>query len=194
MLHRLGCAVVLTCLLLPRAAAAAPIYWQLNGEITSSPSGNPLEALLPVGTDVSFLIGVDPAAPDLCDAVGAGFYKLPSVTISFAGSTYTASAAFLEANNPDGNCSAGAPTGMTIRTFFDLGTAPFASATLGWSALGEALPTTPPSSGSFYISYADRDPTVSGRITSGAVVPEPSTFLLMLPALSAILARRRHVH
>jgi PEP-CTERM motif-containing protein len=190
---RLGPAILVASLLVSRAASAAPIEWQLNGVITSSPSGNPLEGYLPVGTDVSFLIGVDPTAPDLCDAAGAGFYQLPSTTISFGGISYTASATYLEANNPDGSCVAGVPTGMTIRTFFDFGTAPFSGATIGWFALGEALQTTPPSSGYFWVSYADRDPTVSGDFTSGAAVPEPSTFLLMLPALSAIVARRRRL-
>jgi hypothetical protein len=188
MQHWLGRAAVLLCLLLPWPVEAAPIYWQLNGDVTDSPSGNPLEPILPTGTDVNFFVTVDPALPDLCNAVGAGEYNLPSSALSFGGKTYAAGSTFLEADNPDGSCVP-SPSGMTIRMFFN--TAPFAAAVVGWGALGEALPLVPPSSGFFSVSYAGRETTVSGDITSGAVVPEPSTFMLLASGLAGIAARRR---
>jgi len=185
----LGRAAVLICLLLPRGASAGPIVWQLNGQIEDSPSGNPLEGYLPVGTDVNFLLTLDSASPDLCDAAGAGFYHLPGGAVDVNGSAYQAANLYLEANNPDGSCVPGYPSGMTMRMFFD--TAPFSAAVITWSGDGESVPHVPPSSAEFSMSYVYPDAVVSGDVTSGAVVPEPSTLLLMLPALSAIIVRHR---
>jgi hypothetical protein len=196
MRHWLSRAVVVTCLLLPRTLSAAPIVWQLNGEVTDSPSGNPLEGLLPVGTDVNFLLAVNPAAPDLCGAVGAGLYQLAGAQFAFSGNTYTASNSFLEADNPDGSCVP-IPSGTAIRMFFD--SAPFAEAVISWGGSGEALPLVPPSSADFWVAFVTQVPAVSGEVTSSAVVPEPSavpepsTLLLMVPGLAAIAARRRRL-
>ena len=59
----------------PWPAQAEPIYWQLDGEITYNPPYGPyayLNGILPVGTQVSYPITVDPMAPDQCDNPGAG--------------------------------------------------------------------------------------------------------------------------
>lgn len=187
---RLGSAIVVASLLLSGSAYAVPIQWQLKGKVASSPSGNPLEGYLPSGTDVDFLITVDSTAPDLCDAVGAGFYVLPGAHVSFGGHDYAASNAFLEADNPDASCVA-RPTGVTVRMFFD--TAPFAAAVITWPRPGESLPLTAPARALFSMSYDYPEPTVSGEVKPAvpAPVPEPAPLLLMLPALGAILARQR---
>src|SRR5262249_28180668 len=94
----------------------------------------------------------------------------------------------LEADNPDGSCIPSS-TGTTIRAFFDM--APFQAAVITWPGIGEALPLVPPSSAQFWMSYAYPDATVAGDLASNEVAPEPSTLLLMLPALSAIVVRLR---
>jgi hypothetical protein len=186
--HWPGRLAVVVCLLLPWPAGAAPIYWQLNGEITDSPPDNPLEGILPVGTHVNYLVTVDPAAPDLCDNVGSGLYQLPATTVSFGGNSYAASSIYLEADSPDGSCLA-SPTGATIRLFFD--SAPISAGVIDWSAFGEALPTVPPSFADISFSFSGREESVTGYITSGTVVPEPSSFVLLVSGLAAIAARRR---
>jgi|SRR5215831_261308 len=184
----LGHAIVAASLLAPHGATGAPIVWQLKGEITTSPSGNPLESHLPVGAEMKFLITINPAAPDLCSAAGAGFYMLPGAHVSVGGTDYAASRAYLEADNPEGSCSPAA-TGATIRMFFDI--APFSAAVITWPRSGETLPSTPPESAQFWVSYNYPSPTVSGRVTRAAEVTEPSTLLLLLPPLSVLTTRRR---
>jgi hypothetical protein len=184
----LGHALVAASLLAPHAPGGAPIVWQLKGEIITSPSGNPLEGYLPVGANVRFLVTVNPAAPDLCSAAGAGFYMLPGAHVSVGGTDYAATRAYLEADNPEGNCSPGA-TGATIRMFFDI--APFSAVVIAWPRPGETLPSTPPESAQFWVSYDYPSPTVSGRVTRATAVTEPSTLLLLLPPLSVLITRRR---
>src|SRR5262249_19167142 len=117
----------------------------------------------------------------------SGDYQLPATTVSFGGNSYAASSVYLEADSPDGSCVAN-PSGATIRLFFD--SAPFTSGVINWSVGGGALPTVPPSSGDISFAYVDVE-SVDGEITSGTVVPEPSTFVLLASGLAAVAARRR---
>jgi hypothetical protein len=209
-LNWLARAAVLLCLFWPWPAEAAPIYWQLNGEITYNPPNLPglpyaeLDQLLPVGTDVTFQITVDPAAPDLCDDPGAGFYYLPAASMSFGGNSY-AGTGWMEVHNILANCAYSGNDDTLLRVSL-----PFGLATIEFGTFnGDALPTTPPPFarlwvGSFDPNYngfgdcsedfpCDLYPPVNafGEITSSAVVPEPSTLVLMLPPLSAIVVRHR---
>jgi hypothetical protein len=211
--HWLSRAAALLCLLLPWPAAAGPIYWQLNGEITDNPPNPPgtpyaeLDTLLPVGTDVTFLIAVDPAAPDLCDDPGAGFYYFPAATMSFGGKSYAADPAFIEVNNILANCIASGLHDALVR--LDLGAAgigPLATIEMG-PFPGDALPTTPTTGplwvGNFSpaaeLCFYENDCVLLdafGEINSSAIVPaptvpEPTTFLLLASGLAAIAARRR---
>jgi hypothetical protein len=208
MQHRLSrAAVFVSVVLLPLPAVASPIYWQLNGEITYNPTNPPgspyeeLDSLLPVGTQMTFLITVDPAAPDLCDDPGAGFYFLPGATVSFGGKSYATAPGYswIEVNNVLANCAESGFHDALLRLFF-----PFGLTTIDIAAgPGDALPTTPPSTGGFWVGSfdphcCDEDlPPFDafGGIDSGVVVPapvpEPSTFLLLVSGLAAIAARRR---
>lgn len=214
---RLSRAVVLLSLLVPCPAVSSPIYWQLSGEITYNPPNRPgltyadLDQLLPVGTDVSFLIAIDPAAPDLCGdgPGGPGFYELPAATMSFGGKSYAAGSSWVEVNNVFANCGESGFHDALFRLGF-----PFGLATLDMAAgPGDTLPTTPPPIIGFWVGsfspyynglwYCSEDfpctpefPTVNafGDINSSAVVPEPSTLVVMLPALSAIVVRRHRRH
>jgi len=209
--HWLGRAAVLLFLLAPWPAGAAPIYWQLNGEITYNPPNYPgfpyaeLDQVLPVGTHVTYLITVDPAAPDLCGAPGAGLYMFPSATMSFGGHSYTG-IGWIEVNNILGNCAVDNVTRLRLPGPAALSTIEF------YPGPGDALPLTPPPYGRLWVGSWDPNfngfgncdidvpcdfPPVDafGDITSSAVVPaptpEPSTFVLLAFGLAVIAARRR---
>jgi hypothetical protein len=181
--------VMLALLLLALPANAAIITWSIEGVITDSPPGNQFENILPVGTEVDFLVRVDTNAPDMCADPSVGFYAAPPASVSFGGSTYTSSETFFEVNQAIGSCLAF--DGVVARFIFDQMVAPFWLGTLGWvGPLGESLPTTPPEDGFFWFAYIGFDPEVTGRITSSEVVPEPSSLLLALSGLAAIRLRR----
>jgi hypothetical protein len=179
--------VTLALLLIAVPANALSITWAIEGVITDSPQGNPLEGVFPVGTDVSYLVTIDTAAPDLCSTAGAGFYSAPAGSVSVGGNTYSASGVFLEVNNDAAACIGG--SGVAMRLLF--GSAPFSFATLAWGIPpGEAIPTEPPPPGAFLsFAYAGVGADVQGRITQSEVVPEPSSLLLALSGLAAL--RRR---
>ncbi len=181
--------------LLPTAhpANASIITFAIEGVINDSPQGNPLESILPVGTDVDFVLKVDTTAPDMCPQPGVGFYQAPPASVSFGGNTYTSGSTFFEVQSLFGSCL-GAP-GVVARLIMDGAPAPFSFGTIGWAALGESLPTEPPSDGFFWFAYAGLTPTVFGEITGSEIVPEavpePSSLILALSGLAAIRWRRR---
>jgi len=190
-------AISLGLLLAAVPVSAAKITWSLEGTITDSPQGNPLEGIFPVGTDVSYLVTIDTAAPDLCGAAGSGLYSAPAGSVSVGGNTYAATGVFLEVNNDAGACSGG--TGAAMRLLFDPDTTPFEFGTVAWGIpSGEEIPTEPPPPGAFLgfalITSAALGTDVQGQVTQSEVVPavpEPSTFLLVLSGLAAIRLRRR---
>jgi hypothetical protein len=216
--HWLSRATVVLCLLMPWPAASEPIYWQLNGEITYNPPNQQylpyaeLDHLLPVGTGTTFLITVDPTAPNVCgggNIEGSGNFVLPAVTVSFGEHSRT-EPGFLEANTIEGWCAPFEFPVYRIRAEGDAGGS-FGLLTIEWYPHhpGALPPTTPPPEGSsfFFGSFnpnfnggvdCDIDmpcdfPPVDafGVITSSSVVSEPSTFLLLASGLAAIAARRR---
>src|SRR5262249_42666438 len=153
-------AAVLLFLLAPWPAGAAPIYWQLNGEIVYNPPDPPawaveLNRLLSAGTDVTFLITVDPTAPNLCvgDPEEGGIFYLPAVTTSFDGHSYTG-AGYLEANSIEGYCGSFENLVYRIRA----GSVDFL--TIEWypGHLGALPPTVPPSDAGFYFIHPYFDP------------------------------------
>jgi hypothetical protein len=218
--HWLSRATVLLCLLMPWPARGGPIYWQLNGEITYNPPNQQylpyaeLDRLLPVGTDTTFLITVDPTAPNLCNPEsgrndGSGDFVLPAVTVSFGGHSHT-EPGFLEANTIEGYCAGFEDPVYRIRAEGDA-TGATGLLTIEWYPhhLGALPPTAPPPEGSWFF-FGSFNPNFNGgvdcdidvpcdfppvdafgEITSSSVVPEPSTFLLLASGLAAITARRR---
>ena len=157
----------------------------------------PLDDMLAPGTSVDFLVPIDTASIDRCPPSDSGLYLEPGGVVSFGGVSYGSSSSVVEVNSADGSCGGGV-TGMTVRVFYDGGTAPFSRAVIGWaSGPGEALPTVPPSSALFSFAHGGSTPVVWGEITSAEVVPqpapEPATLILTLSGLmlTAWFWRRR---
>jgi hypothetical protein len=191
-------AVAFGMLIAARPSTAATINWSFDGVITDSPQGNPLETVFPVGADVSYLVTIDTAAPDLCGTAGSGLYSAPAGSVSVGGNTYTATGVFLEVNNDAAACIGG--TGAAMRLLFDPNTTPFEFGTVAWPIpSGDAIPTDPPPPGAFLSCVfeapgPEQGVDVAGQITQSEVVPavpEPSSLLLALSGLAAMRLRRR---
>jgi hypothetical protein len=88
-----------------------------------------LEAILPVGTDVDFLVNIDTNAPDMCAEPEVGFYAASPASVSFGGNTYTSTGTFFEVNQALGSC-VGFP-GVVARFIFG-DPSPFQFVSLGW--------------------------------------------------------------
>jgi hypothetical protein len=109
--------VTLALLLIAVPANASIITWAIEGVITDSPTGNQFESILPVGTEVDFLVKVDTNASDMCAGPDVGFYGAPPASVSFGGSSYTSTETFFEVNQAMGSCVAF--PGIVARLIFD---------------------------------------------------------------------------
>jgi PEP-CTERM motif len=195
------------------SAHADIIRWHLPGVIDDSfqcddPDADPpdicdfqterheyLQQFFPVGTRVDFDLAID--TQDLCSAPDVGIYDIKQFDVTINGVTARGSGVLGVNMHGAGGCPFVEPGFGYIVGFFEPlggeGQTELLLSTvemLFGASPGDDLPTVPPA-GPFYLEPNFHERLLSGQAGPGSVVPEPSTFLLVLGGLAATAARRR---